>query len=94
MSGIGPPVARRSSLIRRERFERAGRPTGPAIESPAMGTLESFNPATGELLGTVATIGPDEVQAVVDDVAEVQPFWAQLTLAGRRVEGLERAHRG
>ena len=48
-----------------------------------MGALESFNPATGELLGTVATIGPDEVQAVVDDVAEVQPFWAQLTLADR-----------
>ena len=48
-----------------------------------MGTLESFNPATGELLGTVATITPDEVQAVVDDVAEVQPFWAQLTPADR-----------
>ena len=48
-----------------------------------MGTLESFNPATGELVGTVTTIGPDEVQAVVDDVAAVQPFWAQLTLADR-----------
>jgi acyl-CoA reductase-like NAD-dependent aldehyde dehydrogenase len=48
-----------------------------------MGKLESFNPATGELVGTVATITPDDVQAVVDDVAEVQPFWAQLTLADR-----------
>jgi succinate-semialdehyde dehydrogenase/glutarate-semialdehyde dehydrogenase len=48
-----------------------------------MGTLESFNPATGELVGAVETIGPDEVQAVVDDVAKAQPFWAQLSLADR-----------
>jgi acyl-CoA reductase-like NAD-dependent aldehyde dehydrogenase len=48
-----------------------------------MGTLESFNPATGELVGAVETITPDEVQAVVDDVAKVQPFWAQLSLADR-----------
>ena len=48
-----------------------------------MGQLESFNPATGELVGTVETIAPGQVQAVVDDVAEVQPFWAQLSLADR-----------
>ncbi|HSI80782.1 MAG TPA: aldehyde dehydrogenase family protein [Solirubrobacterales bacterium] len=48
-----------------------------------MGTLESFNPATGELVGSVETITPEQVQAVVDDVAEVQPFWAQLRLADR-----------
>jgi succinate-semialdehyde dehydrogenase/glutarate-semialdehyde dehydrogenase len=48
-----------------------------------MGQLESFNPATGELVGTVETITPDQVQSVVDDVAEVQPFWAQLSLADR-----------
>ncbi len=48
-----------------------------------MGTLESFNPATGELVGTVETITPKQVQAVVDDVAEVQPFWAQLSLRDR-----------
>ncbi|MGH2922830.1 MAG: aldehyde dehydrogenase family protein, partial [Solirubrobacterales bacterium] len=45
--------------------------------------LESFNPATGELLGTVETITPRKVQGIVDDVAEVQPFWAQLSLADR-----------
>ena len=45
--------------------------------------LESFNPATGELIGTVETITPAKVQGVVDDVAEVQPFWAQLSLADR-----------
>ena len=48
-----------------------------------MGQLESFNPATGELVGTVETIKPEQVQGVVDEVAEVQPFWAQLTLADR-----------
>src|SRR5215211_7509399 len=48
-----------------------------------MGQLESFNPATGELLGTVETITPAQVQGVVDEVAEVQPFWAQLSLADR-----------
>jgi acyl-CoA reductase-like NAD-dependent aldehyde dehydrogenase len=45
--------------------------------------LESFNPATGELLGTVETLTPSKVQGVVDDVAEVQPFWAQLALEDR-----------
>jgi succinate-semialdehyde dehydrogenase/glutarate-semialdehyde dehydrogenase len=45
--------------------------------------LESFNPATGELLGSVPTLAPAKVQDVVDDVAEVQPFWAQLSLEDR-----------
>ena len=45
--------------------------------------LESFNPATGELVGTVETLTPAKVQGVVDDVAEVQPFWAQLSLEDR-----------
>ena len=33
--------------------------------------LESFNPATGERIGSVPTITPEEVQAVVDDASEV-----------------------
>ena len=49
----------------------------------ATGQLESFSPATGERLGAVATTPPDEVQAVVDSVAAVQPFWSQLTLEDR-----------
>ena len=49
----------------------------------AQSTLESFNPATGELVGSVATITPDEVQAVVDDVARIQPAWAELSLKDR-----------
>ena len=45
--------------------------------------LESFSPATGERIGAVPTIAPDEVQSIVDDVASVQPFWAQLPLPDR-----------
>jgi succinate-semialdehyde dehydrogenase/glutarate-semialdehyde dehydrogenase len=47
------------------------------------GTLESFSPATGELLGSVATVAPGEVQEVVDEVAQVQPVWAALPLSDR-----------
>ncbi|HEX8068278.1 MAG TPA: aldehyde dehydrogenase family protein [Thermoleophilaceae bacterium] len=50
---------------------------------PARGQLESFNPATGERLGAVPTVTPDEVQGIVDDVAGVQPFWGQLPLSDR-----------
>jgi acyl-CoA reductase-like NAD-dependent aldehyde dehydrogenase len=52
--------------------------------------LESFNPATGERLGGVHVTPPEEVQAVVDAVAKVQPFWAQLRLDDR-ARYLERA---
>ena len=45
--------------------------------------LESFSPATGELVGSVPITAPGEVQAAVDAVAKVQPFWAQLTLRDR-----------
>jgi len=47
------------------------------------GVLESFSPSTGELVGAVPTITPAEVQGVVDEVAQVQPFWAQLPLEDR-----------
>ncbi len=52
--------------------------------------LESFSPSTGESLGTVAITPADRVADVVDDVAQVQPFWAQLTL-GDRARYLQRA---
>jgi len=50
---------------------------------PAQSTLESFNPATGELVGSVATIAPGQVQSVVDDVARIQPAWAELSSKDR-----------
>ena len=55
------------------RMERATQPQ----------TLESFEPATGQRLGAVPLTPPDGVQRVVDKVAEVQPFWAQLRLEDR-----------
>jgi succinate-semialdehyde dehydrogenase/glutarate-semialdehyde dehydrogenase len=45
--------------------------------------LDSFNPATGKRIGSVPITPPGDVQAVVEEVAKVQPFWAQLTLADR-----------
>ena len=48
-----------------------------------MGQLESHNPATGELVGTVETITPKAVDGIAADIAEVQPFWAQLSLEDR-----------
>jgi acyl-CoA reductase-like NAD-dependent aldehyde dehydrogenase len=53
-------------------------------------TLESFNPATGELVGSVPTIVPEEVQGIVDEVARIQPAWAELP-AKTRAEYMRRA---
>jgi acyl-CoA reductase-like NAD-dependent aldehyde dehydrogenase len=49
----------------------------------AAGALQSFSPTTGELLGSVPTVTPDAVQGIVEGVAQVQPFWAQLPFADR-----------
>jgi succinate-semialdehyde dehydrogenase/glutarate-semialdehyde dehydrogenase len=67
-------------------------PSQPAAapEPVRQAHLESFNPATGELIGSVPTITPDQVQGVVDDVARVQPFWAQLS-SEERAHYLRRA---
>jgi succinate-semialdehyde dehydrogenase/glutarate-semialdehyde dehydrogenase len=46
-------------------------------------TLESFNPSTGALLGSVPVTAAEDVQAVVDAVSQVQPIWSQLRLADR-----------
>jgi acyl-CoA reductase-like NAD-dependent aldehyde dehydrogenase len=51
--------------------------TAPAAE------LDSCNPLDGSRLGAVPTITPGQVQSVVNDVASVQPFWANLPLADR-----------
>jgi acyl-CoA reductase-like NAD-dependent aldehyde dehydrogenase len=58
------------------------------ISAPA--NLTSHNPATGLRLGAVPVTAPDDVPAVVAGVAQVQPFWAQLTLRDR-ARYLERA---
>jgi succinate-semialdehyde dehydrogenase/glutarate-semialdehyde dehydrogenase len=56
----------------------------------ATAQLESFNPATGESIGSVLVTPPDQVQSVVDAVAALQPSWAALSLH-KRGEYLERA---
>ena len=56
----------------------------------AVRQLESFNPATGEIVGAVPATPPSDVQSVVDAVAEVQPAWGALTLE-QRGRVLERA---
>src|SRR5579863_9149582 len=55
----------------------ASRPMVPAPQ------LDSFNPATGGRIGSVPVTPPGAVEAVVQAVAKVQPFWAQLTLRDR-----------
>jgi succinate-semialdehyde dehydrogenase/glutarate-semialdehyde dehydrogenase len=45
--------------------------------------LDSFSPSTQKKVGSVETITPGKVQGIVDEVAEVQPFWAQLSLDDR-----------
>src|SRR6201999_3113063 len=51
--------------------------------SPSIDTLESRSPTTGEVIGSVATIAPAEVQGGVDEVARIQPAWAQLSARDR-----------
>jgi acyl-CoA reductase-like NAD-dependent aldehyde dehydrogenase len=58
----------------------------------AVRQLESFNPATGEIVGSVEITAPEDVQSIVDAVAEVQPAWGALTLE-ERGRYLERAAR-
>jgi succinate-semialdehyde dehydrogenase/glutarate-semialdehyde dehydrogenase len=49
----------------------------------ATAQLESFNPATGELVGAVPTTAPEDVQGVVDAVAAEQPAWGSRSLQER-----------
>jgi acyl-CoA reductase-like NAD-dependent aldehyde dehydrogenase len=51
----------------------------PAAPPP----LESYSPIDGERIGAVPVTPPGDVQALVSDVAAVQPFWAQLPLSDR-----------
>jgi acyl-CoA reductase-like NAD-dependent aldehyde dehydrogenase len=54
-----------------------------AAPREAAAGLESFSPIDGTRMGSVPLTPPAEVQAVVDDVAQVQPFWAELPLSDR-----------
>ncbi len=45
--------------------------------------LTARDPATGALLGTVAITPPEQIDAVVEAVAKVQPLWALLRVQDR-----------
>jgi acyl-CoA reductase-like NAD-dependent aldehyde dehydrogenase len=76
-------TSRKSSPNGSKSTKSSAKSSKAKAKAKAKPALESFNPATGELIGTVETIVPAKVQGIVDDVAEVQPFWAALSLEDR-----------
>ncbi len=61
---------------------------GQAIRSPTMtttatNTLESINPATGEVVGSVPITSVDEISSIVAKARDAQPAWKTLGLEGR-----------
>ncbi len=48
--------------------------------------VESLNPATGEILGTVPVAGPDEVAAAVARAREASHRWSHMGFSARRDE--------
>ena len=55
--------------------------------------IESLNPATGEILGSVPVAGPDQVEAAVARARSAAARWEELGHGGRRAElaGFRRA---
>jgi acyl-CoA reductase-like NAD-dependent aldehyde dehydrogenase len=53
------------------------------LESEARETVQSRNPATGELLGSVPSTPPGRIDEIVRAVAQVQPLWALLRVEDR-----------
>jgi acyl-CoA reductase-like NAD-dependent aldehyde dehydrogenase len=52
-------------------------------EAAARETIESRNPATGEVLGSVTVTAPERIDEVATAVAQVQPLWALLRVGDR-----------
>ncbi len=53
----------------------------PAVQTPQ--TIESRNPATGAVLGSVQTTPPERIDELAAAVAQVQPLWALLRVEDR-----------
>ena len=56
------------------------------METPTLQTarrLQSRNPATGALLGSVETTPPERIEELVAAIEKVQPLWALLRVADR-----------
>jgi acyl-CoA reductase-like NAD-dependent aldehyde dehydrogenase len=58
------------------------KPATETASTPAE-LLESFSPIDGKRIGVVPSTPPKALQSLVNDVAAVQPFWAQLPLSDR-----------
>jgi len=58
----------------------------PGGNGKAAEVIESLSPATGEIVGTVAIAGPDEVEAAVARARKAAAEWDELGSAGRRAE--------
>jgi acyl-CoA reductase-like NAD-dependent aldehyde dehydrogenase len=54
-----------------------------AAQQAAQAMIESRNPATGAVLGSVQATGPEQIAAVVAAVGQVQPLWALLRVEDR-----------
>ncbi len=61
----------------------AAEQTAETNGKPAGKTVEVHNPATGELIGTVAACSPEDVVAMVDRARLSQPAWEALGFDGR-----------
>lgn len=55
----------------------------PWYRPPMIDTLQSFDPATGELVGEIPVTPEDEIPAVVARARAAQPLWQELGLEGR-----------
>lgn len=63
---------------------------GNWTESASGETFDVINPATEEVIATVANAVPVDMQAAIDAAAAVQPKWAD-TLAAERAQILQKA---
>jgi len=64
-------------------METAQRHTPPASSHRAHQTIVVENPATGELVGTIPTLGRDQVQELTAVARAAQPGWEALGFEGR-----------
>jgi succinate-semialdehyde dehydrogenase/glutarate-semialdehyde dehydrogenase len=62
----------------------------PKRDAPGEDVLQSFNPATGELLGEVPVTAPEVVEGVAAEVAGAQREWSRVPLS-QRLEIIRRA---
>jgi len=63
-------------------MSRAPREAHPP-QAQAPQTIESRNPATGAVLGSVQSTPPERIDELVRAVAQVQPLWALLRVEDR-----------